>query len=74
MSDTGVFLRQSVTPHRDFFTGQFLLALSSGGQHQVVVEASVEDGAGNVWNTGPKSTLAVKAHEDASSSRSRSSF
>uniref|UniRef100_A0A1B6DJT3 Integrator complex subunit 7 n=1 Tax=Clastoptera arizonana TaxID=38151 RepID=A0A1B6DJT3_9HEMI len=72
--DTGVFLRQSVVPHRDFFTGQFLLVLNSGGQHQVVVEAAVEDDAGNVWNTGPKSTLAVKAHEDTSSSRSRTSF
>lgn len=67
-------LKQSVTPHRDFFTAQFLLALGSGGQHQVIVEAAVEDKNGNVWNTGPRTTLAVKAHEDPSSSKARTSY
>lgn len=71
--DGQVMLRQSVTPHRDFFTGQFLLALAGGGQHQVTVEAAVQDNAGNVWNTGPRSTLSVKTLEDTSTNRPRTS-
>lgn len=60
-----------MTPHRDFFTAQFLLALGGGGQHQVVVEAAVVDKSGSVWNTGPRTTLAVKSHEEATASRNR---
>lgn len=72
--ESGVVLKQSVTPHRDFFTAQFLLSLGSGGQHQVIVEAAVEDKNGSVWNTGPRTTLAVKAHEDLTSSKARTSY
>ncbi|XP_046685946.1 integrator complex subunit 7-like, partial [Homalodisca vitripennis] len=72
--DGQVVLQQSVTPHRDFFTGQFLLALGGGGQHQVTVEAAVQDNSGNVWTTGPRSTLTVKTLEDSSTSRARTSF
>ncbi|XP_075234505.1 integrator complex subunit 7-like [Lycorma delicatula] len=69
--DSNIVLRQSVTPHRDFFTAQFLLALGGGGQHQVVVEAAVIDKSGSIWNTGPRMTLAVKSHEEATASRNR---
>lgn len=72
--DGQVTLCQSVTPHRDFFTGQFLLALAGSGQHQVTVEAAVQDDAGNVWNTGPRSTLTVKTLDESCNSRTRTSF
>ncbi|RZF40032.1 hypothetical protein LSTR_LSTR002435 [Laodelphax striatellus] len=72
--DNNISLRQSVVPHRDFFTAQFLLALSGGGQHQVVVEAAVVDRDANIWNTGPRTTLAVKSHEDANAARARTNF
>ncbi|XP_054272876.1 integrator complex subunit 7-like [Macrosteles quadrilineatus] len=73
--DGGVVLWQSVTPHRDFFTAQFLLALGAGGQHTVTVEAAVQDDGGNVWTTGPRQTLNVKSTDDASTSRTpRTSF
>lgn len=69
-------LRQTVTPHRDFFTGQFLLCLSvgGGGQHMVTVEAAVVDEIGHTWTTGPRSSLAVKTLDEASTSRARTSF
>lgn len=58
-------LTQTVTPHKDFFTLQFLLAFPRGGQYLLVVEASVVDELTNVWKTGPRSTLTVKVPEEA---------
>ncbi|VEN42656.1 unnamed protein product, partial [Callosobruchus maculatus] len=57
-------LSQTVTPHKDFFTAQFLLAFPRGGQYLLVVEASVIDESSNVWKTGPRSTLTVKVPEE----------
>ncbi|CAH1119366.1 unnamed protein product [Phaedon cochleariae] len=57
-------LTQTVTPHREFFTAQFLLAFPRGGQYQLVVEASVTDEQCNTWKTGPRSTLTVKVPEE----------
>ncbi|XP_044259605.1 integrator complex subunit 7 [Tribolium madens] len=58
-------LTQSVTPHKDFFTAQFLLAFPKGGQYLLAVEASVVDEENNTWKTGPRSTLTVKVPEEA---------
>ncbi|KAJ3665781.1 hypothetical protein Zmor_001256 [Zophobas morio] len=58
-------LTQAVTPHKDFFTAQFLLAFPKGGQYLLVVEASVVDEDSNTWKTGPRSTLTVKVPEEA---------
>lgn len=58
-------LTQTVQPHKDFFTVQFLLAFPRGGQYLLVVEAAVIDELTNVWKTGPRSTLTVKVPEEA---------
>lgn len=60
-------LTQTVMPHKDFFTAQFLLAFPRGGQFVLLIEASVNDENGNTWKTGPKSTLTVKVPEEAKS-------
>lgn len=57
-------LSQTVTPHKDFFSAQFLLAFPRGGQYLLVVEASVIDEQSNTWKTGPKSSLTVKVPEE----------
>lgn len=60
-------LAQTVTPHRDFFTAQFLLAFPRGGQYLLTIEASVVDGDSRTWKTGPRSTLSVKVPEESRS-------
>lgn len=60
-------LTQTVTPHRDFFTAQFLLAFPRGGQYLLTIEASVVDGDSCTWKTGPRSTLTVKVPEESRS-------
>ncbi|XP_067013341.2 integrator complex subunit 7 [Anabrus simplex] len=62
--DSGSVLTQTVAPHRDFFTAQFLLAFPAGGQYLLIVEASVVDEKSNVWRTGPRTSLTVKSHEE----------
>lgn len=62
---TGCTMTQTVKPHKDFFTAQFLVSLGAGSaQATVTVAASVIDQDGSVWQTGPKSTLTVKQHDD----------
>lgn len=69
-SDT-ITLTQTVKPHRDFLTGNFMIPLTNiqqtgppgqfntvvqmGGQWQLTLEACVIDGDSVVWHTGPKS-------------------
>ncbi|XP_025830682.1 integrator complex subunit 7 [Agrilus planipennis] len=62
--ETTSVLNQTVVPHKDFFVAQFLLAFPRGGQYVLVIEAAVVDKEGNVWKTGPKSTLTVKVPEE----------
>ncbi|XP_066147671.1 integrator complex subunit 7 isoform X2 [Euwallacea fornicatus] len=57
-------LTQTVTPHKDFFSAQFLLAFPRGGQYLLAIEASVVDEQSNMWKTGPKSSLTVKVPEE----------
>ncbi|KAK6636894.1 hypothetical protein RUM43_010558 [Polyplax serrata] len=70
VNDVGSVVTQTVTPHKDFFTAQFLLAFTTGGQYSLSVEAAIADENGHVWKTGPKVTLAVKSHEENSKSSS----
>ncbi|KAK9871145.1 hypothetical protein WA026_011427 [Henosepilachna vigintioctopunctata] len=63
--ETSLVLTQTVTPHKDFFTAQFLLAFPRGGQYVLVVDASVIDEQSNTWKTGPRSSLTVKIPEEA---------
>lgn len=62
--ETSQILTQTVSPHKDFFTAQFLLAFLRGGQYVLVVDASVIDEHSNTWKTGPRSTLTVKIPEE----------
>uniref|UniRef100_A0A0A9W714 Integrator complex subunit 7 n=2 Tax=Lygus hesperus TaxID=30085 RepID=A0A0A9W714_LYGHE len=63
--ETMLNLTQTVVPHRDFFSAQFLVSLGPGSvQALVTVGASVVDQTGVAWQTGPKSTLTLKQHED----------
>lgn len=64
MTDPGSVLSQTVTPHRDFFTAEFLIGFSLGGQYILTIEASVIDEKGNAWRTGPRQTLSVRSLED----------
>nr|CAD7259000.1 unnamed protein product [Timema shepardi]CAD7569889.1 unnamed protein product [Timema californicum] len=72
-TDPSSLLTHTVAPHRDFFTAQFLLAFPTGGQYLLSVEASVVDERSNVWRTGPRTTLAVKSHEEMGKSTSGTS-
>lgn len=65
VNESGLVLTQTVAPHRDFFSAQFLVSLGSGSiQATVNVGASVIDETGTTWQTGPKSTLTIKQLED----------
>uniref|UniRef100_A0A1Q3G3H8 Integrator complex subunit 7 n=1 Tax=Culex tarsalis TaxID=7177 RepID=A0A1Q3G3H8_CULTA len=64
---------QTVKPHRDFLTGNFLLSLhnsnqcsggSLGNQWQVTMETCVIDQNGVLWTTGPKSVIHVRIPDD----------
>ncbi|KAF4520274.1 hypothetical protein B566_EDAN010742 [Ephemera danica] len=64
--DTGTNITQVVHPHHDFFSAQFLLSFSQGGQYQICITASLIDADGQIWRTGPKTFLVVKVYEDQS--------
>ncbi|XP_066562651.1 integrator complex subunit 7 [Amia ocellicauda] len=64
-------MEQRVEPHNDYFSTQFLLNFAVLGNHTVTVEASVVDGSGIVWKTGPKTTIAIKSLEDPFSQQLR---
>ncbi|XP_030855532.1 integrator complex subunit 7 [Strongylocentrotus purpuratus] len=53
-----------ITPHNDYFSRQVLLSFPSAGLHSINVETSIADEDGQLWRTGPKTSLAVKAYVD----------
>ncbi|XP_072169985.1 integrator complex subunit 7-like [Diadema setosum] len=53
-----------ITPHNDYFSRQVLLSFPIAGQHSINVETSIADEDGQLWRTGPKTSLAVKAYVD----------
>ncbi|XP_047509426.1 integrator complex subunit 7 [Pieris napi] len=57
---------QTVTPIRDFFSAQQLVSVNAAGLYTVAVEAAFVDDKGELWNTGPRSSIVIKAHEDPS--------
>lgn len=57
-------LTQTVEPHNDFFSAQFLLGFPVPGQYHVTVDASATDECDETWQTGPRHSLTVKALED----------
>ncbi|GBP52083.1 Integrator complex subunit 7 [Eumeta japonica] len=57
---------QTVTPVRDFFSAQQLVAVPAAGLYTVAVEAAFIDQRGDMWNTGPRTSIVIKAHEEPS--------
>ncbi|OWR51625.1 hypothetical protein KGM_200642 [Danaus plexippus plexippus] len=55
---------QTVTPVRDFFSAQQLVSVPAPGLYTVAVEAAFVDEKGQLWHTGPRSCIVIKAHED----------
>ncbi|XP_059053012.1 integrator complex subunit 7 [Achroia grisella] len=55
---------QTVTPVRDFFSAQQLVSVNAPGLYTVAVEAAFVDENGELWNTGPRTSIVIKAHED----------
>ncbi|XP_026319182.1 integrator complex subunit 7 [Hyposmocoma kahamanoa] len=58
---------QTVTPVRDFFSAQQLVSVNTAGLYTVAVEAAFVDEKGELWNTGPRTSIVIKAHEDPNS-------
>ncbi|CAG4974673.1 unnamed protein product [Parnassius apollo] len=69
---------QTVAPLRDFFSAQQLVAVAAPGLYTVAVDAAFVDQHGQLWNTGPRTSIVIKAHEDpgskGNSQASRSRF
>ncbi|XP_034829147.1 integrator complex subunit 7 isoform X1 [Maniola hyperantus] len=57
---------QTVAPLRDFFSAQQLVSVSAPGLYTVAVEAAFVDEQGELWHTGPRTSIVIKAHEDPS--------
>ncbi|KAJ7390818.1 Integrator complex subunit 7 [Desmophyllum pertusum] len=63
--DSVTSLEQTVVPHHDYFSAQFLLSFNSQTVYHVTVSSSVIDSSGILWNTGPQSSLQVKTSDTA---------
>ena len=59
-------LAQTVVPHNDYFSAQFLLQFSTQSIYHVTMSSSVIDSSGILWNTGPQNSLPVKTTDSAS--------
>ena len=59
-------LEQTVVPHHDYFSAQFLLQFSAQSIYHVTVSSSVIDSSGILWNTGPQNNLQIKTTDSAS--------
>jgi hypothetical protein len=55
---------QTVTPVRDFFSAQQLVSVSAAGLYTVAVEAAFVDEKGELWNTGPRTSIVIKVSWD----------
>ena len=63
--DSVTSLEQTVVPHHDYFSAQFLLSFDLPTVYHVTVSSSVIDSSGIKWNTGPQSSLQVKTSDTA---------
>lgn len=63
--DSVTSLEQTVVPHHDYFSAQFLLSFNLPTVYHVTVNSSVIDSSGIQWNTGPQSSLQVKTSDTA---------
>uniref|UniRef100_K1PBL2 Integrator complex subunit 7 n=1 Tax=Magallana gigas TaxID=29159 RepID=K1PBL2_MAGGI len=58
-------LSQSVEPHNDYFSVNFLLTFPVTGSHSVQIRADVVDENETLWKTGPSSSLSIKSYDDS---------
>ncbi|XP_068683543.1 integrator complex subunit 7-like isoform X2 [Montipora foliosa] len=63
--DTATSLEQTVVPHQDYFSAQFLLSFNSPSVYNVTVCSSVIDSSGILWNTGSQSSVQIRASDSA---------
>lgn len=63
--DTATSLEQTVVPHQDYFSAQFLLSFNSPSVYNVTVCSSVIDRSGILWNTGSQSSVQIRASDSA---------
>ena len=69
-----ISVEQTVVPHHDYFSAQFLHQFSAQSIYHVTVSSSVIDSSGILWNTGPHNTLQVKTTDSASRKQRTSRF
>lgn len=55
---------ETTKAHNDYFMTRFILSFPVSGLHLVIVEASVIDKDGDIWKTGPKTTVLVKSYDE----------
>jgi len=72
-SNTITNLQQTVTPHNDYFSAQFLLSFTTPATYVVMVTTRVVDDTGALWDIGPESLMQVKAVEGNARLRAGSS-
>nr|XP_039249047.1 integrator complex subunit 7-like [Styela clava] len=65
LSDSGNFLEETVKPHNDYFSTQFLLSFPALGNHNIIVESSLIDEHGMCWKCGPTESLTVRSLDDS---------
>ena len=65
---------QTARARNDYFSAQFLLSFPVPGVHLVHVEAAVEDGEGVGWTTGPRTSVLVRAYDEAASKQQQIKF
>lgn len=70
--DSVTNLEQTVLPHHDYFSAQFLLSFNSPALYHVTVSSGVIDSSGIKWNTGSQSSLQVRA-SDSTARKQRAS-
>jgi len=73
LPDCNQNMEQSVEPHNDFFSAQFLLPFNVPGTHQVIIETKLVDELGQSWNLGVKTHLNIKSFEDGRHQNTRGS-
>ena len=56
-------LRETVVPHHDFFSAQFLVPFKYVGRHTIKITAGLTDQLGMDWDTGPSYNVFVDVQE-----------
>ncbi len=67
---TNLVLQDTVDPHNEYFSSQFLVAFNSTGNHELTVITSVRDEDGGLWETGPQAIVHADVIEHGAIRRS----